>query len=129
MVPEDRPGDFNQALMELGATVCTPQKPDCKHCPVQKNCLALREVKIIQSMVKDEPEETNTDDIDIEGKTRKNESIHGQIAHRSLPYISIVECNVCLPNNPDEELSVTRLVQLFLSVFPEADMLKISCYD
>ncbi|KAA0157596.1 hypothetical protein FNF29_00172 [Cafeteria roenbergensis] len=28
-----RPGAFNQALMELGATVCTPQTPDCAHCP------------------------------------------------------------------------------------------------
>jgi adenine-specific DNA glycosylase len=68
MVPKDRPGDFNQALMELGATVCTPQKPDCKHCPVQKNCLALKEVKITGSMMKDEPEDTSVDDIDIEGK-------------------------------------------------------------
>ena len=30
-----RPGDFNQAMMELGATVCLPQRPLCLHCPVQ----------------------------------------------------------------------------------------------
>jgi A/G-specific adenine glycosylase len=35
------PGDFNQALMELGATVCLPKKPQCLLCPVQKHCAAL----------------------------------------------------------------------------------------
>jgi A/G-specific adenine glycosylase len=33
-----RPGDFNQAMMELGATVCLPQRPLCLHCPVQRFC-------------------------------------------------------------------------------------------
>ncbi|MHB2026609.1 MAG: A/G-specific adenine glycosylase [Elusimicrobiota bacterium] len=40
MVPPQRPGDWNQALMELGATVCLPEKPRCALCPVQKNCAA-----------------------------------------------------------------------------------------
>ena len=39
----DRPGDCNQALMELGATVCTPTSPRCGQCPVSDDCLALRE--------------------------------------------------------------------------------------
>jgi A/G-specific adenine glycosylase len=33
-----RPGDFNQAMMELGATVCLPQRPLCLGCPVQPHC-------------------------------------------------------------------------------------------
>ncbi|HXR96503.1 MAG TPA: A/G-specific adenine glycosylase [Terriglobales bacterium] len=32
------PGDFNQALMDLGATVCTPQSPDCGRCPLRRYC-------------------------------------------------------------------------------------------
>ena len=40
IVPADRPGDFNQALMELGATVCTPAKPKCAACPVAAQCVA-----------------------------------------------------------------------------------------
>ena len=36
-----RPGDFNQALMELGATICTPRSPACGACPVEEDCLAL----------------------------------------------------------------------------------------
>jgi len=35
-----RAGDFNQALMELGATVCTPSSPSCGACPVAEDCLA-----------------------------------------------------------------------------------------
>lgn len=34
----DRSGDFNQALMELGACVCTPKQPDCENCPVKMFC-------------------------------------------------------------------------------------------
>jgi A/G-specific adenine glycosylase len=34
----DRPGDFNQAMMELGATVCTPRAPACLTCPVVQLC-------------------------------------------------------------------------------------------
>jgi len=36
------PGDLNQALMELGATVCTPRAPACPRCPVRASCAALR---------------------------------------------------------------------------------------
>jgi A/G-specific adenine glycosylase len=35
------PGAFNQALMELGATVCTPKRPQCFACPVRESCVAL----------------------------------------------------------------------------------------
>lgn len=35
-----RPGDSNQALMELGATICRPKKPDCDSCPLATGCLA-----------------------------------------------------------------------------------------
>jgi A/G-specific adenine glycosylase len=35
-------GDFNQALMELGATVCLPRNPDCGHCPWRAECEARR---------------------------------------------------------------------------------------
>lgn len=42
LVPSKRPGAFNESLMELGATVCTPQNPRCDSCPVRKLCVALR---------------------------------------------------------------------------------------
>ena len=40
LVSEERPGDFNQAMMELGATICLPADPDCNACPVEKFCKA-----------------------------------------------------------------------------------------
>ena len=41
IIPGDRPGDFNQAMMELGATICRKTKPDCNTCPLQMQCLAF----------------------------------------------------------------------------------------
>jgi A/G-specific adenine glycosylase len=38
LVHNQRPGDFNQAMMELGATICIPQRPLCLQCPVQRHC-------------------------------------------------------------------------------------------
>ena len=43
LAPE-RPGDFNQAMMELGATVCTPRAPTCLTCPVVELCAARGEL-------------------------------------------------------------------------------------
>ncbi|MBI9046381.1 MAG: A/G-specific adenine glycosylase [Anaerolineaceae bacterium] len=40
-LPTGQAGDFNQALMDLGATICTPRGPDCSNCPVKKHCLAF----------------------------------------------------------------------------------------
>lgn len=43
ILPKGHAGDFNQAIMELGALVCTPQAPDCPRCPLKAECLARRE--------------------------------------------------------------------------------------
>ena len=40
LVDKDRPGDWNQALMELGAMICSPKNPRCDDCPVQLWCTA-----------------------------------------------------------------------------------------
>lgn len=40
MVPEGRPGDFAQALMDLGATICAPKSPRCMMCPWRDPCAA-----------------------------------------------------------------------------------------
>ena len=42
LLPDTRPGDYNQALMELGRTVCKPRSPLCGECPVQRHCLAFK---------------------------------------------------------------------------------------
>jgi len=43
LVPQSRPGDFNQAMMDLGATICVPGTPSCERCPVAALCDAYRE--------------------------------------------------------------------------------------
>ena len=40
LLPHGTPGDFNQAMMELGATVCVPRRPICERCPVELFCRA-----------------------------------------------------------------------------------------
>ncbi len=42
LLANSRPGDFNQAMMELGATVCLPREPRCPVCPVRKWCVTER---------------------------------------------------------------------------------------
>jgi A/G-specific adenine glycosylase len=39
-LPPGRAGDYNQALMDMGATICTPRSPDCPHCPLSDLCQA-----------------------------------------------------------------------------------------
>jgi len=41
MMPAERPGDFIQAMMDLGATVCRPKTPQCGHCPLRPDCVAF----------------------------------------------------------------------------------------
>jgi A/G-specific adenine glycosylase len=46
LVGGERPGDWNQALMELGATVCRPEQPVCLLCPVRIHCRALASSRV-----------------------------------------------------------------------------------
>jgi A/G-specific adenine glycosylase len=40
LMPADGPGDFVQAMMDLGATICRPTAPHCMHCPLERECVA-----------------------------------------------------------------------------------------
>jgi A/G-specific adenine glycosylase len=54
------PGSWNQALMELGATICTPQRPSCEACPIASSCRARAEARVAELPVlaaKKKPEE------------------------------------------------------------------------
>ena len=48
LVPEERPGRFNEALMELGATVCTPRDPGCGACPIEALCAARASGRVLE---------------------------------------------------------------------------------
>ncbi len=49
LLDREQPGTYNQAIMEFGATLCTPQQPDCANCPFQGDCHAFktREVTLL----------------------------------------------------------------------------------
>lgn len=52
LTPEERPGDYAQAIMDLGATVCTPRAPRCPECPWCLGCRALAELRVDSYPVK-----------------------------------------------------------------------------
>jgi len=43
LAPQKRPGDYGQALMDLGATICVPRSPNCEACPWQNYCAAFKD--------------------------------------------------------------------------------------
>lgn len=52
LLPETRPGDFNQGMMDFGATCCTPASPNCLFCPLAGQCTALRQGRVAEFPVK-----------------------------------------------------------------------------
>ncbi len=72
-LPAGCPGDWNQAMMDFGAMVCTPQNPQCDLCPLSNSCLALAQDRVAVLPVK-------------QGKVK--------VRHRHLIYI-LLECNDC----------------------------------
>jgi len=59
-LPKGKAGDFNQALMDLGATICIPKNPRCDFCPVQDFCLSqkngIQELRPVRKLKKDVPQ-------------------------------------------------------------------------
>lgn len=78
-MPTDRPGDFNQALMELGAIVCTPTSPACSKCPIAADCVARRDDLTEQLPVKKAPraalEVTSRAVLVLRGKASQREAL------------------------------------------------------
>ncbi len=58
LLDKDRPGDWNQAMMELGATVCLPKKPQCLICPVVTFCRARAKNRQEELPVKVKPKKS-----------------------------------------------------------------------
>ncbi len=60
LISKEHPGDHNQAVMELGATVCTPRNPRCDECPLARKCIAKAEGRIADLPVKASKTKTRT---------------------------------------------------------------------
>lgn len=52
LLDRDRPGVYNQAIMDFGATQCTPQRPACRSCPFQEQCVAHQAGRVDRLPVK-----------------------------------------------------------------------------
>ena len=62
-VDKDRPGDFNQAVMDIGSQVCKPKNPDCVNCPVNEECLAYATNRMQELPVKSKKVKVETLDL------------------------------------------------------------------
>lgn len=71
LLPRDRAADFNSAMMDFGATLCTPQSPHCEVCPLLSTCVAQTDGRVGELPVK---------------------SRHTQVKERRMTYIYI-RCN------------------------------------
>lgn len=52
IISQTQPGDFNQAMMDLGSSICTPTNPQCEVCPIQQYCQAYQENRQAEFPVK-----------------------------------------------------------------------------
>nr|XP_054368876.1 adenine DNA glycosylase isoform X2 [Mirounga angustirostris]XP_054368877.1 adenine DNA glycosylase isoform X2 [Mirounga angustirostris]XP_054368878.1 adenine DNA glycosylase isoform X2 [Mirounga angustirostris]XP_054368879.1 adenine DNA glycosylase isoform X2 [Mirounga angustirostris] len=104
LVDPARPGDWNQAAMELGATVCTPQHPRCSRCPVQSLCRAQQRVEREQLLGSRGP--PGSPDVEECGERQP------QPQPRSAPHAPRAgPCRLCAP--PTEPWDPTRGVTNF----------------
>ncbi|GAA5828933.1 hypothetical protein JCM3766R1_003871 [Sporobolomyces carnicolor] len=63
---KNKPGSWNQGLMELGATVCSPKNPKCGECPISEECLGYQEARFVAHRNKSKPSPPSTVEVDLE---------------------------------------------------------------
>ncbi|CAL9696346.1 unnamed protein product [Knipowitschia caucasica] len=93
LVDPSRPGDFNQAMMELGACICTPKALFCHKCPIQTHCHSYQKVNYTP--------EQNTNK--LVGKTRKRSAVPD-----IEECVSSDACSLCPLEPWENELGVTN---------------------
>ncbi|XP_041913639.1 adenine DNA glycosylase [Alosa sapidissima] len=93
LVDPQRPGDFNQAMMELGARVCTPKNPLCNQCPIKTHCHAFKKVSVKQE------KECNTLNCKL------NPAVNGSIPDIES-CVTTGPCQLCLSESWDSQLGV-----------------------
>ncbi|XP_031551579.1 adenine DNA glycosylase-like [Actinia tenebrosa] len=80
LVDGERPGDLNQALMEFGATVCTPKSPSCSNCTLNEYCRAYKQV-----------EEYNKKSTEL-----LNAKLNNNKLSKTFEILDIENCELCL---------------------------------
>jgi A/G-specific adenine glycosylase len=85
LTPDHRPGDYAQAVMDLGATICTPRKPRCALCPWREDCAAFRAG-------------------DAEDYPRKTAKAGRPVLHAVAYWMTLPDGSVLLRRRPEEGL-------------------------
>lgn len=108
LIPAGHAGDFNQALMELGALICTPKSPGCLTCPVMQHCagrLAGKELELpVKTKAKPPREEYRLTAV-IEGIG----SLAGKVLVRQRPDSGLLAKMWELPHVLDEAVAATQV--------------------
>ena len=103
MMPPERPGDFNEALMDIGAQICTPKSPSCYQCPLQYECSSY----------------TSGNPLDLPVKTKKN-----NIKKQTLNYFFLHDGQSFLVRQRDKS-SYWKSLYEFPSLLPTACTLAV----
>lgn len=64
VMPKTNPGEFNQAIMDLGSSVCKPKNPDCEKCPFVDDCLAFQLGKVQEFPYKSKKQKVSEQSMD-----------------------------------------------------------------
>jgi A/G-specific adenine glycosylase len=104
LLPSKQAGDYNQGLMDFGATVCKPALPDCANCPLSNDCIALKNGLVSKLPVKEGKIKVrerfllfviiqNMEDITIVEKRAENDIWAGLFQFPLIELMSIDELN------------------------------------
>ena len=110
LIDPEQPGDFNQALMELGATVCLPRNPQCPVCPVSADCITRGEhkTKLRPQMLSREVAHALSVRIGLQTGEANRQVLLEQRPHSLTVMPGLWELPaLCDPSVPDRELRMT----------------------
>ncbi|AZZ59368.1 A/G-specific adenine glycosylase [Riemerella anatipestifer] len=104
LVPKDNPGDFNQAIMDLGSGICKPKQPSCELCPLSKDCVAFNTGTIDKFPVK--IKKVKTEDIKLKYYfIHHNDSFVVKKRDRSSIWKNLYDFPEFLPEHLEEYIS------------------------
>lgn len=118
LTPKERAGDYAQAMMDLGATICTPKKPSCTICPINQNCQAYKidtpENYPYKIPKKEKPSYQGTiflitDGYSIIVEKRPHSGLFGGMD--IFPYINPHEIKINAKNNEFTDISIDKFIE------------------
>lgn len=110
LVPDQRNADYTQAIMDLGATVCTRSKPQCENCPFQSDCLAYQQ-NVIEHFPAKKPKKKLPERYAVMLIIQDH---HKAVFMQKRPPVGIWGSLWCFPQFDDEMLAQEWLCEYFL---------------